>query len=268
MKGEADGARFVAMPQKTEILLERTVVHEDPARPERGAATLEVRVSGTTGIAPEIFVWQRDVESRWSPDRDSFYYAVASVHDMDVLEVGEPQGQDAMERPFWRSDSLELSFPRTQDLEEFWERLARDVADLAAANDHARSRALVSVSTLSVGAAGAVPAAILTARAGTETDIPLSVRRHDGSAVPLAGYTVELECSGTSAGGTPLVASASRSSHPDFPVGRTFLTLDLSHATDGWLTTGGYLDGTLSATSDTTGRVECGTVRIEVLPQS
>lgn len=123
------------MPLITDIVLDRIVTKEDPNRPERGSAELDVTVVSSSNIEPEIFVYQVDVQSRYSPEGESFYYAVASTHDMAVLPGREPVGQEPMEQPFFRLSKLTLSFPRLEDLESFWTQLTKDIKDLVRAND-------------------------------------------------------------------------------------------------------------------------------------
>ena len=123
------------MPETT-INLNVTRNSGDPLRPSRSAFEVNLEVVSVENIDANIFVFHKNSKSQFSPAADSYFYSVASVHQMSVLPASEPDGLTVLDEPFFRSDSTgALSFQSAEEMEAFIAAQLQDILGLQLAND-------------------------------------------------------------------------------------------------------------------------------------
>ena len=104
---------------------------QDGSNPELGGNLLSIVVTEGVEIDTRIFVYQRDVASKFSPEIADLFWAVASVAQMETM----PPDEGSDDEPFFRLDRLEAVFETPQRLEEFHDKIMAEIKQLQRAND-------------------------------------------------------------------------------------------------------------------------------------
>jgi hypothetical protein len=104
-----------------------------PDFPEFSACTVKIVVDSTTGGIPkEIFIFQRDVDSEFSPEKEFFFHSVAGLADFNNI----PTAISLLpELPFFRSSELELVYENEEDADTLVRKVKQQISLLQGAYD-------------------------------------------------------------------------------------------------------------------------------------
>jgi len=124
---------------KTTIVLKKEITKNLPnAYNQKPVAfvgyKLVIEVAESYNIDSEIFVFQRDVTSKYIERGvlDTFY-SIASVAEIGFLPVGAP---DVNGTNFFRESKIELVFETINEAEDAWKKISFEVNELSIANDY------------------------------------------------------------------------------------------------------------------------------------